>query len=109
VGVMCYAAGRMKTLLQALGVGAIVSLGMFGLGWLAVLAGNVEPSYFLYWPGKLLEGLVPCDNIGHELYPVCRVTTMNMVAFYAGIPLGIVVYALLAWPVLRIAQRFQKR
>jgi hypothetical protein len=92
----------MKTLLQALAVGTLVSLGMFGLGWLAVLAGNVELSYFLYWPGKLLEGLVPCHNVGHALYPVCEVTTMNVVAFYAGIPAGILVYALLAWPVLLV-------
>lgn len=95
----------MKTVLQALAIGTFVTLGLFGFGYLAMVAGNTELSYHFYWQGKLLEGLVPCHNIGHELYPVCKVTTMNIVAFYAGIPFGIAIYAIPAYAILVLLKR----
>jgi hypothetical protein len=97
----------MKTLLQALGAGVIVTLGLFGFAWLAADRGNVELSYYFYWQGKWLEGFVPCENVGHTLYPVCKLTTLHVVAFYAGIPFGIVVYGAVAWLIMTVVKRFR--
>jgi hypothetical protein len=95
----------MKKLLQAFAIGSFVTLSLFGFAYLAVVAGHTGLSYRFYWQGKLLEGLVPCHNVGHELYPICEVTTMNIVAFYAGIPFGIVLYAIPAYLVLVLVRR----
>lgn len=97
----------MKILLQALGAGVIVTLGLFGFAYLAAHRGNLELSYYFYWQGKWLQGLLPCENIGHAYYPVCEVTTKHVVAFYGGIPLGILIYGAAALVIMLVVRRFK--
>jgi hypothetical protein len=98
-----------KIILQALGAGAFVTLGLFGFAYLAVARGNVELSYYFYWQGAWLESLVPCENIGHALFEVCKLTNWHIVAFYGGIPLGMLVYGAIAFVIMLGVNRIRTR
>lgn len=95
----------MKTVLQSLVIGAFVTLGLFGFAYLAVLMGYTELSYFFYWQGSWLQGFVPCNEVGTALYQTCEITRGHVIAFYAGLPFGAVLYAVPAYVILLVLKR----
>lgn len=99
----------MKTLLQALAIGCIVTFGLFGFAYLAVIMGYTELSYHFYWQGLWLQDFVPCDETAMVFSQGCEPTRDHMVAFYAGLPLGILLYALPAYLLLRLLKRRQAK
>jgi len=72
---------------RLLAAGAGITLALFGLGYLAALADLSELSYVLYWQGWVLGMLAACPG------EPCEVRFIHIAAFYAGLPLGVVVYA----------------
>ena len=92
----------MKTFAQCVAIGTAVTLGLFGLGYVAAEAGAEGLSYALYWQALLLWKLLPCSV---SLTPgefLCESMTAAKVTFYSGIPLGIAVYSTAAYLVLRL-------
>lgn len=91
----------MKPLTTALLIGTAITLVLFGLGYFAAEAGAMNLSYGLYWQAWGLYQLLPCTDIN----PMCESQRAGMIVFYAGIPVGIVVYSLAAWAVLAWRRR----
>lgn len=82
---------------KALIIGTVITLLLFGAAFIAADIGLTELSYLLYWQGYILGMLVPCKEVIILGVAQCEVTTIGIVAFYAGIPIGILVYSLLAY------------
>ncbi len=95
----------MKTLLQSLAIASIVTFGLFGFAYLSAVSGYTELSYYFYWQGRWLQGFVPCNETAMAFYQTCEMTRMHVVAFYAGIPFGILLYAIPAYGVVFFLKR----
>jgi hypothetical protein len=92
----------LKTFAQCVAIGTAITLGLFGLGYVAAEVGAAGLSYALYWQAYLLWIALPCSV---SLAPgefLCESMTAAKITFYAGIPLGIAVYSAAAYLVLRL-------
>ncbi len=97
----------MNTLTKSLIIGTILTFLLFGGGYLAVQQNMISLSYQLYWQGWLLGMLVPCKEIVILGHSNCEVTRLGVFAFYAGLPLGILVYSTASYILLRLYKRFR--
>ncbi len=95
----------MKALLQALVIGTCVTLALFGLGYLAAERGAQSLSYALYWQAYVLYLMLPCSLALAPGEFLCESMTAAKVTFFAGIPVGIVLYSAAAYLILRARQR----
>ena len=95
---------RLKDLLKSLAIGTVVTLALFGLGWAAADAGAETLSYFLYWQAYVAQMLLPCSVVFRGEF-LCQSAAVGKVVFFAGIPLGILIYSTVALGLLRRAQR----
>jgi hypothetical protein len=82
-----------QRLVLSIALGALLALATFGLAYAASEAGWARTAYFLYWQGYGLVTLLPCNDMGMPGQRVCEGTPLDMVAFLAGIPIGMLVYA----------------
>jgi hypothetical protein len=96
-----------KALIQALAIGTGITLALFGLGYVAAEQGEQGLSYALYWQAYVLYKLLPCSVSLSPGEFLCESMTAAKVTFFAGIPVGIVIYSLLGYLVLRARQRRQ--
>lgn len=87
----------MKLFGQSLMVGMFVTLALFGSSYVATTFGLTQFAHVLYWQGWGLQFLVPCVNIGTIEKPFCEGSPLDVVAFFAGIPLGFVLYSATAY------------
>lgn len=83
----------------ALAAGTAVTLVLCALGFLYSET-NVDLSYRLYWQGLLLQDLLPCITLGSVA--LCDSVAINATLFWAGIPVGIVLYSVVAWGLLHL-------
>ena len=83
----------MKLIAQSIAVGIFITLVLFGLSYFANAFGFTQFSNVLYWQGWGLQSLVPCIEIGTVEKPFCEGSPLNVVAFFAGVPLGFVLYS----------------
>ena len=95
----------MKIGIQSLAIGIFISIGSFGVSYMASAVKLVELSHVLYWQGWWLQEFIPCQNSGTTENPACEGTPLNMVVFFSGIPFGIILYTLLAFAVLSVWKR----
>lgn len=96
---------RGRQLLLASVASCAVTFGLFGAGYHFALRSNERLARIFYWQGYWLQSLVPAVNLGTAEHPLLEANPMHVVAAYAGIPLGLVLYFLLALAVLRLASR----
>src|SRR5262249_15644257 len=88
-----------------------VVVGVVVTGFGLVSAFLVSPTamyklkYILYWQGFLLESLIPSHNIGTTSHPRYEGTPLYQVAFFLGVPVGIVFYSLLSYVLLTFVTR----
>ena len=83
-------------------IGVIVT----GFGFLlSIFAAGSNLKNILYWQGFLLQNLIPAPNIGTSSHPIYEATPLHIVAYFLGIPLGFVVYSLLAFVLLSLTRR----
>ena len=87
----------MKRLLIALTIGLQLTAALFALAYFTV---GSTASKVAYWQGWLLQFLVPTVNIGTAQRPFYEATPMHVLAFFAGLPLGIIIYTVLAYLLL---------
>lgn len=88
----------------ALVIGVAVTLVLFGLGFM-FSEDNLDLSLALYWQAWLMQSAIPCAEMGTPPAPLCESVPVNAVVFWAGIPVGIVIYTLLAYAALRLFGR----
>jgi len=94
----------LKTIARCVAIGTVVTLALFGLGHLAATLGAEELSYVLYWQAWVLYMLLPCDVVFRGEF-MCQSMAAARITFYAGIPVGILIYSTAAWLVLRLGRR----
>ncbi len=98
----------MNTLTKSLIAGTIITLVLFGCAYLAAERQFIGFSYLLYWQGWFLGMLVPCKTVVILGIEECEYTTLSVVAFYAGLPMGIAVYSFLIYIPLSIYKHLTK-
>jgi hypothetical protein len=87
---------KAKRVLTSAIVGIVVTL--VGLAIAYITEGNLL-GQICYWQGYLLTSWVPALNIGTADHPIYEGTPIHVFAFFMGIPLGMVLYSLLAYAV----------
>lgn len=86
-------------------IGVATTLLLFASALVADEAGFVRTAQSLLWQNSLLQGLVPLINIGTIEKPFYEGSPLNILAFFASIPVGFIVYGVASYVVLRIRQR----
>jgi len=84
-----------RNLLLAAVVSITLTAGLFVCAY-AASRSHEGVARVLYWQGYLLPSLVPAVNIGTSEHPLYEASPVHVVAFFAGIPLGFIVYFLLS-------------
>lgn len=87
----------MKRSIKALLIGTAITLILFTLGYLAAANQAETLSYALYWQAWGLYQFLPCTYYAVVEGFLCENERAAMITFYAGIPVGIVVYSLVAF------------
>lgn len=90
----------MKRSVKALLIGTAATLVLFGLGYLAAGRQAETLSYVLYWQAWAMYQLLPCTYYAFADGLLCENERAAMVTFYAGIPVGVLVYSLAAYAAL---------
>ncbi len=75
---------------------AVTALGLF----VAYASDGSAVGRIFYWQGYCMEDLVPAPNLGTPEHPLYEGTPIHIFAFFMGIPVGILLYSLLAFAVL---------
>ena len=87
----------MKVIAQSIMIGILVTLAFFGLSYVATTFGHTQLAHVLYWQGWGLQFLVPCHDIGTIEKPFCEASPLDVIAYFGGIPLGVVLYSAAAY------------
>jgi len=95
----------MKRVLLAIALGVVTTFAVIGLAFVADDLGFESFARALAWPNTLLQSLTPSNNIGTLDHPVTEGTPLNALAFYASIPLGVLIYGFVAYMGLRLTKR----
>ncbi len=94
-----------KQVFIALILGLAITIGLFALGALADAAGFRTVALVLFWQNFSLQALVPLHNVGTAEQPLMMATPLNIAAFFASFPLGMLIYGVAAFFVLRRGKR----
>ena len=89
------------TVLIALAIGVFATAATAAASYFASSSGAQTLSEVLFWPNTALQALVPAPNIGTLDHPIYEGTPLNILAFFASFPFATLVYAGLAYLVLR--------
>lgn len=94
----------MRKVVVAIAIGIMVTLALLGLEFAADALGYPGIARVLFWHNSVLQSFVPLYNIGSAAHPVYEGTPLNFLAFCASIPLGFVIYGVLAYVALRFVR-----
>jgi hypothetical protein len=89
-----------RRILLAGAIGVLATAAMLALSFVTDTFGFPLLSRGLLWQNSLLQALVPLANIGTTDHPIYEGSPLNLLAFVASIPLGIIVYGVVAYIVL---------
>ena len=95
----------MRDLAIAAAFGILFTLLLLGSAIAANAVGHDDVARMLFWPNGLLQSLVGLNNIGTPEQPVYEGTPLNLLAFLASIPFGIVAHGSIAYIALRLRRR----
>lgn len=84
---------RYRSILLALGIGALATAASATFSYFAHEAGAGSVSRALFWPNTLLQSLVPLHNIGTPEHRIYEGTPLNMIAFLASFPVSVLAYS----------------
>lgn len=94
-----------KRILISIAVGVLATATLIVLSFTAHSFGLTSLGDALFWQNTLLQSLAPLHNIGTSTHPVYEGTPLNLLAFLASIPLGILIYSLVAYAAILEARR----
>jgi hypothetical protein len=86
-------------------LGIVITLLLLASAFAADSAGHPDLARALLWHNGLLQGVIPLNNIGTPAQPVHEGTPLNLIGFFASIPLGFVIYGVAAYIALRFLRR----
>jgi len=92
----------MKHSLTSVTIGVIITL--IGFVGAFIFQGTVLAKV-LYWQGYLLQNSIPAPNLGTPEHPMYEGTPIHVVAFFMGIPAGVIFYSLLAYVAVILLRR----
>jgi hypothetical protein len=95
----------LKRVLLAFVVGLFATGLLIGLSFVVDSFGFSTIANALFWQNTLLQSYAPLGNIGTAAHPVYEGSPLNFLAFLASIPLGFIVYGVLAYAALTWAHR----
>ena len=95
----------MKRVVLAIALGVVTTFALIGLAFVADDLGFESFARALVWPNTLLQSFAPSNNIGTLEHPVLEGTPLNALAFCASIPLGVLIYGLIAYAGLSLTKR----
>jgi len=81
-------------------IGIAATATLYGVSSLAYRAGNRDLARALYWQGPALQSLVRGVNVGTAEHPIMEGTPVHFALFYAGLPLGVLIYSVVAFSFL---------
>src|SRR4051812_3403907 len=87
--------------LTALTVAAALTFILFGAAY-AISDSSEHLARVLYWQGYSLQSLVSAANIGSAEHPIYEANPIHVVAYFAGLPVGMALYFLFVWVALHI-------
>jgi hypothetical protein len=90
---------RAKRIVLALAIGIAATAVLYGCGAFAYDSGHERLSRVLYWQGPALQALAPGFTVGSGDKTMVEATPVHIALFFAGLPLGVVLYGALtgAW------------
>ena len=94
-----------KRILLAFAIGVLATAVLFALSFAADSFGFTSLANGLLWQNTLLQSSAPLGNMGTPEHPVYEGTPLNFLAFLASVPLGIVVYSVMAYAALSMVRR----
>jgi hypothetical protein len=94
-----------KRILLAFAIGVLATAVLFALSFAADSFGFTTLANGLLWQNTLLQSFAPLGNMGTPEHPIYEGTPLNFVAFLASVPLGIVVYSVMAYAALSMVRR----
>ena len=94
-----------KRILLAFAIGVLATAVLFALSFTADSFGFTSLANGLLWQNRLLQNFSPLGNIGTPEHPVYEGTPLNFLAFLASVPLGIVIYSVMAYAALFMVRR----
>ena len=98
---------RTAILGAAVGIGVALCAAMESAAYFAYDAGAEGLAHTLTWANTLLQHAVACNNIGTVAEPLCEGTPLNLLAYFASLPLSLAAYSLLAYGL--VLRRFANR
>jgi hypothetical protein len=94
-----------KRILLALAIGALATVALFALSFAADSFGLTSLANGLLWQNTLLQSFAPLGNIGTSEHPFYEGSPLNLLAFFTSIPLGIIIYSVMAYAALFMVRR----
>ncbi|MEW9572682.1 hypothetical protein ABQJ54_13060 [Rhodanobacter sp. Si-c] len=94
-----------KRILLAFAIGVLATAALFALSFAADSFGFTSLANGFLWQNTLLQSFAPLGNMGTPERPVYEGTPLNFLAFLASVPLGIVIYSVMAYAVLSMVRR----
>jgi len=95
----------MRKVLEAGIFGVALTLLLLACACAADSTGHPDLAGAIFWQNGLMQSAVPLNNIGAVQAPVYEGTPLNLVAFFASIPLGFIIYGVAAYAALRVLRR----
>lgn len=95
----------MRNVIKASIFGIAFTLLLLACAFAADSAGHPGLARAIFWQNGLLQSAVPLNNIGTAQEPVYEGTPLNIMAFFASIPLGFIIYGVAAYVALRFLRR----
>lgn len=92
---------RARTLVVVTGIGISVLAASYGAAFYAYEMGLEAAVRVLSWPNTALQSLVPCIPIGEPEKGMCEGSPLNLLAYVASFPVGVVAYSAAAYSFLR--------
>jgi hypothetical protein len=84
----------------AVAIGASLTLVLTVGAYLSSELGAQWVSSILTWPNTLLQGFLPCNNVGTPAEPFCASSGLNVLVDFASLPLSVVFYSVAIYVVI---------
>jgi hypothetical protein len=94
-----------KRIMLAALIGVTVTLALIAASFAADDAGHESLSNALFWQNGLLQALVPAPAMGSSGNPFADGLPMPFIAWFASVPLGFIIYGVVAFIVIRKLNR----
>ena len=85
----------------SLKIGAALTALDIGAAQLASACGKPGLASFVYWPNTIIQAFLPCVPMDVSGENHCEGTLLNVVAFWASIPISAVIYSTIAFLIMR--------